>query len=165
MDFSSCAPVFRPAADADRTALLSLYTAVRGSEFCTWDEVYPGMEEIEADLAGGGLFLLADGASLLGAVSVVSENELDGLDLWLLREGAFEIARVAVAPAAQGRGFGGQLVREAEAVLRARGGRAVHLLAAQVNLPACRVYRRAGYQLRGSCEMFGGSYLAMEKAL
>lgn len=96
---------FRTAVPTDRDAVLALYRSVIGTPYCTWDEEYPGPEWVEMDTQAGGLWLLTDEHDLLGAISVVEENELDELDLWQFKDHAKEIARVAVAPSRRGQGL------------------------------------------------------------
>ncbi len=156
---------FRKADDSDKGAVRALYASVTGSEFCTWNEAYPTDEDIDTDLAGGNLYVLADGTGIVGALSVVSENELDGLPFWHETGGAREIARVAVSPSFQGRGMAGILVGEIEKILSEAGCKAIHLLAAVQNTPACRLYHRAGFALRGRCDMYGSTFYAFEKSI
>jgi len=152
------------AGDADQ--VLALYQSVMGSDFCTWNEFYPGMEEIRADYESDNLFVLRDGAEIIGAISIVPENELDELEFWKIRDDSVtEIARVAVSPAYQGRGLAREMVRQAEKILKDRGCSAVHLLAALVNIPACHTYEKAGYQLMGECNMFEHRFCVFEKIL
>ncbi len=47
--------VFRKAGKSDAETVLALYRAVIGTPYCTWDESYPGEEEIRNDLACGTL--------------------------------------------------------------------------------------------------------------
>ena len=89
--------IFRKATQADRAAIYALYRSLVGTPRCTWDENYPGWLQINEDLAAGGLYVMAQGDSILGAISIVAENELDALPCWKCRM-AKEIARVAVTP-------------------------------------------------------------------
>jgi ribosomal protein S18 acetylase RimI-like enzyme len=158
--------VFDQAGTEDREQVLSLYHSVIGSEYCTWNANYPGMYEIQADIENADLFVFRDGVKIIGAISIVPENELDALEIWRNKDGKLaEIARVAVAPNYQGKGLALIMVRETEKILRQRDYRAVHLLAARINLPACHTYQKSGYQKMGECEMFGHEYYAFEKEL
>ena len=167
MDQSAVHPyVFIQAGEEDANQVLALYHAVIGKEFCTWNESYPGMHEIRTDMENADLFVFKAGLEIIGAISIVPENELDDLELWRIRDGKIaEIARVAVAPEYQGRGLALKMVLETEKILRQRDYRAVHLLAARINLPACHTYQKADYQRMGECEMFGHEFYAFEKEL
>lgn len=158
--------IFAPAVAEDADKILSLYRSVIGSEFCVWDEVYPGMEEIRADLETDNLFVLRSGAEIVGAISIVPENELDELECWRINDGKIaEIARVTVAPGFQGRGLALKMVQEIEKVLVDRGCKCVHLLVARENMPALKTYEKAGYTVMGECDMYGHRYFACEKEL
>jgi len=156
--------IFTAAGAGDADKVLALYQSVIGREFCTWNEFYPGMEEIQTDYESGNLFVLRDGAEIVGAISIVPDNELDDLEFWRIKDGKVgEIARVAVAPEYQGRGLALLMVRETEKILKHRVCRAVHLLAAKINIPACHTYQKAGYHLMGECDMFEHWFCAYEK--
>lgn len=156
---------FRHAEPTEAQAILDLYQSVIGTPFCTWNEFYPGMEEIEADLAAGNLFVLAEGDRLLGAVSVCPENELDGLTCWTSCENAGEFARVVIRPDAQGRGFSHLLVRNVLDEMRNRGLECVHISVAVRNIPAQKCYLHFGFREAGTANMWGNDYLLYELQL
>ncbi len=158
--------IFEKAGAEETEKVLSLYQSVFGSAFCIWSDDYPGAEEIRADYETNNLFVLRSGAKLVGAISIVPENELDDLECWSIHDGRVaEIARVAVAPAYQGKGLALNMVRETEKILINRGCRGVHLLVARKNIPALKTYEKAGYRVMGECDMFGHRFYACEKEL
>lgn len=157
---------FSEACVGEADQVLALYQSVTGGDFCIWNEYYPGMQQIREDYESANLFVLRNSADIIGAISIVPENELDDLELWKIKDGKIaEIARVAVAPEHQGKGLALKMAAEIEKVLEDRGYHAVHLLAALSNIPACHTYRKAGYQLLGECDMFGHRFCAFEKKL
>jgi len=157
--------LFRPASENELDTVLSLYRSVVGREYCTWDEEYPNRETAEADFQAGGLFVLEEEGEIIGAISVVPENELDGLGFWHFRKNAAEFARVVIAPAGQGRGLAGKLVEGVERALKEGGKESVHILAAKKNLQAFQTYKKAGYEVRGECRMYDIDFFACEKRL
>jgi ribosomal protein S18 acetylase RimI-like enzyme len=157
---------FETAGAGNADSILALYRSVMGGDFCTWNEFYPATEEIRADYESCNLFVLKDGAKIVGAISIVPENELDDLEFWEIRDGsAAEIARVAVSPEYQGSGLALRMVLDTEKILKDRGCRAVHLLAAKINIPACYTYQKAGYRMTGECDMYGHRFCAYENEL
>jgi len=156
---------FRKADVSEKGKILSLYRSVLGSEFTTWDEEYPNIKTIEWDLSAGSLYVMAEVDEIIGAISIVPENELDWVPYWKVREGAREIARFVVAAAYRGRGIAQKMLAETERILAHGGCRAVHLLVACKNIPAYRTYVKAGYTMLGKCEAYGGIYYACEKDL
>lgn len=150
---------------ADAAEILALYRAAIGKEFCAWDETYPTEREIAGDLASAGLFIVREEGRIIGAVSVVPENELDGMKEWQVQENVREIARVVVAESARGRGLAAQMVGEILEALKASRVCAVHLSAAVGNVPALKTYERLGFLNRGAAELYGGKYFLMEKIL
>lgn len=153
---------FRNAKIQDLKQIHALYRSLVGRPYCTWDEEYPDWLEINEDHESGGLYVMAEGEEILGAISVVSRNELDDLHFWHCPV-AKEIARVAVAPGLQGKGIGSMMTAEIIALLKAQGIPAIHLLVAKENLPAQQVYRKNGFVFLGECFQFGHTFIACEK--
>ncbi|MBE6036510.1 MAG: GNAT family N-acetyltransferase [Clostridiales bacterium] len=156
---------FRPAKEGEKQQIFALYGTVKGTAFCVWEEDYPGNAELEHDFETGNLFVLEEEGRIAGAISILPENELDDLELWSETENAFEFARVAVAPELQGKGLAAKLVNGVETIIRQRGGKWIHILAAPENLPAVRTYEKLGYTKQAECFAFGHNYLALEKDL
>lgn len=157
--------VFRKAMKSDVKTVVDIYRAATGSEFCTWDEIYPGLYDAEEDLSAGTLFVLESAGEIIGAVSIVPENEMDDLKCWKVREKAREFARVVIRPQDQGKGLSGEIIKGVIRELRNMGTAAVHIAAAKVNVPALKLYRKCGFDFRGETEMYGNSYYLCEKIL
>ena len=87
--------LFRKAETREAEAIRALYQAVIGTPFCTWDESYPGETEIAGDLSAGTLYVLEEDHQVIGAISIVPENELDHFNCWALKENAREFARIS----------------------------------------------------------------------
>ena len=155
---------FRLAEKSDLENVFSLYRSLVGTPFCTWDENYPDWIEINEDFAHQNLYIMEADGALLGAISVVPQNELDDLPFWTCSQ-AKEIARVAVAPGQQGKGIGKKMVEAIIASFTASCVPAIHLLVAVGNLPAQKLYRNCGFSFLGECPMFGHDFIACEKLL
>lgn len=156
---------FRAAKKEEADAVLALYRSVIGTPFCTWNEFYPGAEEIDGDLKAGNLFVLEADGKISGAISIVPENELDALGEWSAAKKAGEFARVAVAPEAQGNRLARILVSNILAVMKERGFDAVHISVAVRNLPARNTYRHFGFRTVGQTEMWGNRYDLLEREI
>ena len=145
--------------------ILKLYRSVVGSEGCTWDAFYPNEDTLSEDFEAGLLFVLRKGEQLLGAGSIVPENELDDLEHWAFHKKARELARIVIAPEHQGRGYGKLLVQSLCNHLAQEGCKAVHLLVAQENKAAQRMYQTVGFQNKGTCHRYDIDFFAYEKEL
>lgn len=156
---------FRPAKPEETSAVLDLYHSVQGTPFCTWNNDYPGIFEIDRDMNSGDLFVLTENDRIIGAISVDPENELDDLPFWTVRKNAAEIGRVVIHPDLQGKGLASLLVESIQNELRKRGCRAIHLLVAVINLPAYRTYRKLGFSVLGETTQWGIDFYVCEKAL
>jgi ribosomal protein S18 acetylase RimI-like enzyme len=169
MKFARCINlVFRKAQHGEEQAIHQLYRSVVGTEFCVWDDDYPGYEQINYDLNGGNLYVLSRDGDLVGAISLIPEHEMEELEtlpFWAGRGPAFSFARVVVSPSMQGNGYAAKLVRNIEKIILKKGGTCVRILAAVGNIPAIRTYEKEGYQTAGPCFLFGHNYFGMEKDL
>ncbi len=109
-----------------------------------WIEMYFELEPADREILGdprgkiidrgGQVFYVVDGGEVQGTCAV-------------LRHGAeeCEIAKMAVAPAARGRGFGDLLMEACIAFARQIGSRKVVIISNTVLEPAIRLYRKHGF--------------------
>jgi len=155
----------RAAAKEELPQILKLYRSVVGLEGCTWDAFYPNEDTLLEDFEAGQLFVLRKGEQIVGAGSIVPENELDDLEHWLFRKNARELARIVIAPKFQNCGYGRLLVQKLCDRLAQTGCTAVHLLVARENKPAQQMYQRIGFQNRGTCHRYEIDFFVYEKEL
>ena len=157
--------IFRPARRDEAEAVLALYKSVLGTPFCIWNEEYPGQLEIDGDLHSDSLFVWEEEGRLIGAVSIVPENELDGFDCWTHSEKAGEFSRVVLHPDRQGQHLARLLVENVLAQMKKRGYESAHISVALDNIPAQRTYRSLGFGTVGQAEMWGHRFYLCEYAL
>ena len=155
---------FRLAQPEDAEQVLSLYQTAQSSTFCVWDDSYPTMTEIAQDLQTRNLYVMTHGRNIIGAISVVPENELDGFACWSCHSGK-EIARVVVAKDQQGQGIALEMVQSIGLILRKNGCKAIHLSVVKSNIPAYKTYIKAGFSVVGEAQMYGNDYYLMEKTM
>ncbi|MBQ8387348.1 MAG: GNAT family N-acetyltransferase [Clostridia bacterium] len=147
-------------------AVAKIYEEAKKGEFCVWSEHYPTAEHAHHDAECGGLYLLTDGDTVVGCASVEEIPEDNDLPFWRITDDTHrEIARIAIAPEYQGRGYARLMVGLLLDELRAQGARSVHLLAAPENPPAVRTYEKLGFDRVGECHRYGHGYIAFEKIL
>jgi ribosomal protein S18 acetylase RimI-like enzyme len=109
-----------------------------------WIESYFVLEDADravfADPAGailapgGQIFFVVEGDTVLGICAVLRHSP-----------GECEIAKMAVAPAARGRGLGDLLMEAAVDFARQIGARRVTIVSNTVLAPALRLYRKHGF--------------------
>ena len=157
--------VFRKAGGNEAEDIVSLYRTAIGTPFCTWDELYPGETEVLNDLSSGTLYVLEEDAELIGAISIVPENEMDEFDCWKVKENAREFARVVVRPDNRRKGLSVCLVEGIIQELLQRHAAAIHIAVAKGNVPAQKLYRKTGFDFCGEADMYGHSYFLCEKIL
>ena len=154
--------LFRNARKNEAEAIFTLYKAVIGTPYCTWDEVYPGLLEIRHDLEAGNLFVLETDGRIIGAISIVPENELDNLNCWNFREKAGEFARVVIHPDFQGKSLSHVLVSNILDEMKRRGYENIHISVAMQNVPAQKTYLHFGFSVAGQEELWGHSFYLFE---
>ena len=157
--------IFRKAKWNEAETILNLYRAVIGTPFCTWDELYPGETEITEDLSFGTLYVLEENQELIGAISIVPENELDHLECWKVRENTREFARVVLKPDHQHKGLSIILVEGIIRELQKQSVAAIHIAVAKENIPAQRLYQKIGFDFCGEADLYGHRFFLCEKAL
>jgi putative acetyltransferase len=109
-----------------------------------WIESYFAMEDADRKALGdprgeildqgGEVFFVLEGAEVRGTCAVVRHNDAD-----------FEIAKMAVAPEARGRGYGDLLMDAALKFAAQAGGRRVIIVSNTVLEPAIRLYEKHGF--------------------
>lgn len=112
--------------------------------------VYPSRAMLERHISLGNLFVLEIEGDLAGSL-VLDHKHADGYEdaSWLVQaeEDEIYIAHiVAVATRFQGKGLGRAIMRQAADVCRMRGGRAIRLDVIDGNVPAMRMYEKAGFR-------------------
>ncbi len=158
--------IFRNAENSETNEILSLYKNAVGTEFCVWTDSYPGITELKRDLETGNVYVLLDGAKIVGAISSEPMNDMDEFSCWRCNDGTQrELARVVVADGYHGLGIAKMLVNEISGVLSSNGCNTIHLAVAKSNIPAYKTYLGVGFENLGEAEIYGGSYYLMEKLL
>ena len=140
---------------SDFPAVCALYQAVcavmarEASPQWVWGE-YPSEALLHKTLAAGTLYVVREGETLLGAVTVDTHFDPEyGSVAWRFgeRPGAFH--RLAVAPAAQGRGLGRQMIADVCGILREKGCDALRIDTYAPNTGAQRLYAAIGMRMAG----------------
>ena len=125
---------YRPELAADfarlNRAWLELYFTVE-----PLDEKYLNDPEGRIIEPGGEIFFALEGDQAIGTCAMIPRGDDE-----------FELAKLAVTPAAQGRGVGQRLVESAVAFARGRGARRVSLVSNSGLGAALRLYERIGFE-------------------
>ena len=106
------------------------------------------------------------GGSIIAAVSVEEDEEVDALTCWnnsFELEG--ELARIAVLPNEQGKGLGRVMMQFGMDELKRRGCKGTHILVNKENVRAIRCYAVFGFTVAGECRMYDQDFLCYEKTL
>jgi ribosomal protein S18 acetylase RimI-like enzyme len=109
-----------------------------------WIEAYFVLEEPDREVfsdprgkileLGGEIFFVLEGGQVQGTCAVMRHSADE-----------YEIAKMAVAPAARGRGFGDLLMERAVAFAAGVGARRIVIVSNTVLEPAIRLYRKHGF--------------------
>ena len=154
------------ATEADRAAVLALYKAQLGREFCPWDEHYPSDNEITYDLSRNALFVMKEDGKVIAAISLELDESVDELSCWSKEnEPSAELARLGVDPDYQGQGIAKQMLSFGMEELKRRGNKGVHFLVNKYNVKAIKAYSVFGFNVVGECHMYDQDFLCYEKLL
>ena len=158
--------VFRKALAGDLEAVANLYQSAIGRPGCVWDDEYPTVTEAAHDLEGGNLYVLELDGSVIGAVSVLCENEWNEFADWQVADGSQrEIARVVISEANKGKGYAVQMLEALFSHLAHDGCRAIRLTVAKANPAAMNTYKKLGFEFLNEAFMYGHDYWLCEKVL
>lgn len=152
----------RLANESDVPALIDIYKSALDSPFCTWNINYPGEIEIKEDLESKGLFVLEKESEVIGAFSIIENNELDGLTVWSVKEPIKEISRVVIRKDYQGQHLSELMVQDAIDLIKHINYKAIHILVAKANIPAQKAYLKLGFKKVGETHMFDLDFFAFE---
>ncbi len=154
------------ASEEDRSEILSLYKLQIGRDFCPWNDYYPSNETIDFDFSRDALFVLKSEGKIKAAISLEEDEAVDSLDCWnekLTPSG--ELARLAVLPDEQNRGYARIMLRFGMEELKRRGNKGTHFLVNKYNTKAIRSYAAFDFKVVGECHMYDQDFLCYEKEL
>lgn len=109
-----------------------------------WIEKYFKVEKKDVEQTSAPEDCIAGGGEIF---FVVVNGEAAGTcAMYNMSEGIYELAKMAVRPDFQGRGFGDLLMLEAEKWAREKNAREIHILSNTVLKPAISLYKKHGYE-------------------
>lgn len=157
----------RKAAAEDVPHVASLWRSLVGSEGCTWDEGYPGVEEAASDVEKGELYVLCgEEGEIIGAMCAGEDEELWDYEFW---DKAIKnrccCARLGIAKKYQNMGLAKELFRAVERDVRKKGFDGIGFLVSPGNARALAAYEKLGYKSVGECSMFEQDWYCYEKKL
>lgn len=162
--FSANRLLFRRAETGEAESVFRLLRSLAGAPFCAWSDDYPGMEHVLADLEAKSLYGIFDGDLPAGVGTVRHWPEHDPLAPWRSLKPC-DLMRIGVAREFQGRGLGALLLDSLAAAAAADGCDGMRILVCKTNLPAQKLYRRAGAVWRGDSFSYGVNWDCLELAL
>ena len=146
--------------------VMETYTDARSFEGCVWDEYYPNVEILLQDFESGSLYVYAIESKIIGAVSVVFDEDLESFDCWRVKDGKqISIVRVVIAREFLGWGFCYKMVLAAVDMIKEMGYSAVRLLVSPKNKSAMSIYKRLGFEYYFIAEAHEEEFWLCEKVL
>jgi len=114
---------------------------------------HPTDDSIRAYVDNGEMYVLTDGDQIAGAVAIVMHQDRDYEAVpWAENLANDEVATLhllAVRPKYRGRALGNTILEQAVGLARRNGKKALRLDTLESNLPARRMYEKAGFSCRG----------------
>ena len=159
---------FREADAADLDGVMALYRSctafspTHGND--NWREEYPNRQFAEEDLANHGLFVLEHAGEIIGAISLVAEDDWDELPVWQ-GDASCNLSRLGIKPQLQGLHLAERLMEDISALAKSRGFRSTRHGSLVTNVASNRLYERMGYENRGRTSMYGHEFYCFERIL
>ncbi|MGI4883621.1 MAG: GNAT family N-acetyltransferase [Janthinobacterium lividum] len=152
------APTLRRATAADLPAVLALVRAVvplmNASGNFQWTNEYPNEAVFRRDIERQHLWVAEHLGALEGVAALTQDQDPEYADAdWDAAEPALVTHRLAVAPAAQGRGVAGALLAQAEREARALGLRTLRVDTNSENAATQRLFPKLGYRFAGEIRL------------
>lgn len=157
--------VFRKANDNDKEAILALYHSMLGTEGCTWNENYPGMQEIDEDIENDSLYCLCNSSIIIAAAFTGCSDELLTLKWSENIRKPCDLARICVRRDMQRKGIGKLMLSLIFDDAKKRGFDGIRMLVSKQNVPALALYNKCGFACCGETEMYGIDFYCYERSL
>jgi ribosomal protein S18 acetylase RimI-like enzyme len=151
---SAPSPVVRPATVADLPALLALVRRVvplmQASGNFQWTDDYPNEAVFTADIAKSQLWIAELDGTIAGVAALTQDQDAEYAQAnWDVSQPALVTHRLAVDPAAQGRGVALALMAQAETQARAQGLSFLRVDTNSENAATQRLFPKLGYRFAG----------------
>lgn len=147
---------------ADAENILEFYHSFIGTEGCTWDEKYPGLEHIHMDIQAKNLFFYKDEKGIVATISIDSDEQVDSLKNWTITN-AKEAARLAVRKDMQNTGIARKMLLCLMEELKNRGYEGIHFLVSPGNPAALASYEKLSFTNRGTVFLYDHEWYCYEK--
>jgi ribosomal protein S18 acetylase RimI-like enzyme len=166
-------PLIRLATTADIPAIMALVRRVvplmQATGNFQWNDDYPNAEVFQADIDQQQLWLAELDGQLAGVSAITNDQDAEYAEAdWDVSEPAVVTHRLAVDPAAQGRGVALALMQQAEAVARAQGLTVLRVDTNSKNTATQRLFPKLGYRFAGEIGLAlrpGQRFFCYEKRL
>ena len=161
----------RQARETDLEALAGLLRAciagMQGEGIDQWDDAYPTVGIVAADVKDGTLIVAERAGDVIGAVTLNAHQEPAYREVaWRLADGPIGVVhRLMIAPTAKRQGVGRALMAAVEVRAGGQGLRALRLDTFTGNAPALALYRALGYAEVGTVRFRKGLFPCFEKSL
>jgi ribosomal protein S18 acetylase RimI-like enzyme len=163
----------RRATAADLPAIMALVRRVvplmQAAGNFQWNADYPNEEVFQADIDQQQLWVAELDGQLAGVAALTNDQDPEYADAdWDVTEPAVVTHRLAVNPAAQGRGVARALLQQAEAVAQAQGLTVLRVDTNSENAATQRLFPQLGYRFAGEIALAirpGQRFLCYEKRL
>ncbi len=154
--------IFSLAAPTELEEIFTMLHSLVGTPYCAWSKDYPAKEHTADDLANGVLYTLRDSTGRLAAAATIRYwEEHDGLVPWQSKHPC-DLMRIGVDRAYHGQGVAGRMMAHLCRAAAQNGFDGMRILVCRDNLPAIRVYERAGAVHRGEAFSWDTHWLCRE---
>lgn len=153
---------FFPVEKDEAKKVKDLYREVIKTTLTTWDEEYPSMEMIEADIENKELFCLKDNRGMIKGVCFVSDK-FEGEEDWKEKMNKpYRFARICSLPSLQGFGVATKMMKEIIAYAKSRGCDGFRISVYDKNVSALKLYTNFGFNKVGESFKYGFNFYLYE---
>lgn len=148
---------------SDTAEILALYRCNLNGP-ADWNMDYPNEETIAFDLSRDALFVMKNEKNeIIATISIDQDEEVEALTCWSKDlYPVSELSRLCVRADARNQGISKAMMRHVFAVLKEQGKKGVHILVKTGHTVALKSYQTLGFEIIGSCQLFGKDFVCME---
>ena len=152
---------FKLAEKTELNEIINFYHSFIGTSGCTWHLDYPNEEIVRNDIDSQSLYTLRDKENTLVAVAAAGKSD-ELLELeWSLKKPC-DLARIGVALALQGQGFGTIMLKQVINAVAERGFDGIRMLVNKNNPAALALYNKNGFRKCGETRMYDRDFFCYE---
>ena len=125
------------------TMLQAVKQQLKHQQLLIWDEFYPSVDNIKADITENNAYVLQNEQEMIGYIALDTDEYI--MQFFPKHKTTVSFARVMIDPKYQHKGYGKQLIALSIQQIRSLGYQAIGILVSSENVVAIALYESFGF--------------------